>query len=159
MLNNTPKLAEGQITDSATNSLVEYTGVTSCLTFTVLYSDGTASGGHAGMFVRNDLPQKDQRTVEQVVSDLKTQAQGKTIAKVVVAGEIKTWNQNVETLTNSHYHNVDEIMRDLSPNAQVVRYESGDTFNGKGAYMSLSADHHTFEVKDEKGNVVKTISL
>lgn len=159
----TPKLAEGQITKTATNSLIEYTGVTSCLTFTILYSDGTASGGHAGMFIRDDFPPEDQRTIDQVVKDLKTQAQGKTIAKVILAGEIQTWNSSLTNLPNLPYHTVDDIVKDLnlSPSVPVTRYDSGEALDGSGAYMSLSADHHTFEVRsgNPQGQVIKSFSL
>lgn len=154
MQHNTPKLAEGDITQNPTNSTIEYTGVTSCLTFTVLYSDGTASGGHAGF-----MPGNGQKTVDQVVADLKTQAQGKTIAKVVLAGEIGMWDQNLGHIPQAPYPNVNAILQDLSPNVPVVRYDCDADFQGSGAHFALSADHQHLEVKKSNGTLVRNLNL
>lgn len=153
MQHNTPKLAEGDITPAPTNSTIEYTGVTSCLTFTVLYSDGTASGGHAGM-----MPQPGERSIDQVVADLKTQANGKTISKVVLAGEIGLWEQNIGHF-GLPYNNVDAILQDLSPNATVVRYDSANDLNGAGAHMALSPDHQKLIVKSVNGAQIRDLPL
>lgn len=146
-------LAEGDITPTPTNGPIQYTGVTSCLTLTVLYSDGTASGAHASL-----IPTPGQRTIEGVVEELRRQSRGKTVAKVIVAGEVELWNRNMKAM-NWRYRTVEQIVDDLREGATYIQYDSGEKLEGKRAHMSLSADHRILIVKLENNKVVHSMDL
>lgn len=150
---NTPVLAEGDITPMPTNGPIQYTGVTHCLTLTVLYSDGTASGGHASLMLA-----PGQRTIEDVVDELLRQSRGKIVVKVVVAGEVELWNQRMLSL-NCRYHTVKQMVDDLRRGATYIQYDSRPKLEGKRANMSLSADHQVLMVKSENNKIVYSMDL
>ncbi|HET8845662.1 MAG TPA: hypothetical protein VFN35_29610 [Ktedonobacteraceae bacterium] len=153
MQHNVPTLAEGDTTPGPTTGSIQYTGVTSCLTLTILYSDGTASGGHASL-----TPSPGQRTIEDVVDELQRQSREKTVARVVVAGEVKLWNQRMKSM-NWRYRTVEQIIDDLRKGATYIQYDSREKLEGKKAYMSLSADHRILIIKSENNKVVHSMDL
>jgi hypothetical protein len=78
-------LSEGQIGTGQSGSGVEYTGVTSCLTVTCLLDDGSYVGGHLSL-------QKVEKDSTEVLPAMKDLIGGRKVSKVIVAGQLETWN-------------------------------------------------------------------
>jgi hypothetical protein len=154
---NNPPLAEGDTTLAPTNRAIEYTGVTSCMTLTLIYSDGTASGGHASLQLPPNKP--TAKTVDQIVDELNRQATGKQVSKLIIAGELEIWEENLE-MSATRYQNLPAIWTALTSRGGKQRiYDSGDDLQGKGAHMTIPPGGATIEVRDKDGNLVKTVKL
>jgi hypothetical protein len=154
MQSDTLSLAEGETTQAPTRADIQYTGVTSCLTLTLIYSEGTASGGHAAL-----VPAEGQKTIDEIVAELKAQARGKTVTKLVVSGEIEIWDQNIRH-ASSQYASVKDIEEALiTPGTQVIEQDTGEDFQGRGAYIIVASDHQELIINDVQGKQVRKVAL
>jgi hypothetical protein len=78
-------LSEGQVGTGQSGSGIEYSGVTSCLTVTCLLDDGSYVGGHLSL-------QQVEKDSTEVLPAMKDLIAGRKVTKVVVAGQLDTWN-------------------------------------------------------------------
>jgi hypothetical protein len=78
-------LSEGQIGSGQSGSGIDYSGVTSCLTVTCLLDDGSYVGGHLSLL-------KVEKDSTEVLPAMKDLIGARKVTKVVVAGQLDTWN-------------------------------------------------------------------
>ncbi len=112
-----PKVAsldEGQCEFFGKNSIIIYPSISSCLTITCLTSDGRKMGGHAVL-----IPEKSEKQLsltqildgfsEYIIrNNLKDQVQ-----KMFLIGDLVTWNENFEVLTEGRYKKVNQLQKTL----------------------------------------------
>jgi hypothetical protein len=81
----TMALGEGEV-GTGTGS-IDYASVTSCLAITCLLEDGTTVGGHLSLFKASGALASNE-----VLPAMKELIGGRTVKKIVIAGELDTWN-------------------------------------------------------------------
>lgn len=149
-------LAEGGVTSQPTQEVVKFTAVSSCVTFTIFYTDGSISAGHIGMFAEKPFQQPDV-----VVEKLQKQGQGKQIEAVVVIGETGLWSDALGQLhEGNQYRTVGDITKALNPGRKHEDLVDTAKFTqGKGgAYIEASPHEGKVFIKNADGQVLETIS-